>query len=755
MTGQQRSVPQSVRLLYLALYLAFLFTMNRLAFGQWLPLTTEKGLWFYSGAAALVLGSLLVTPFFTSPANAISYLVAALIAVFVFPAPGVTSADTLPRQCLIGFCAIMLGVCALNILCKDSKNRLLRNAAEIGRLLADHLGSPRFVYALVIAYALWEYHRTAPTELLFVGLSGLVIAAQQPLETLGAVVQRVREVWQPRSSPSVIGSVAAYQTPDIVLVRQETPDAIEAGSCLLIADRHAPLRLAVALGYFGRDEGILLRALEIPVPPTHRDRLAAFQRRIPDGGVIVLDRHEVDTFRSAVDLLSSLNSFIGIVAQDTSTEKLIVEVINERDIEQGRLLETTVGKRKVLYQVLDGLTKEEVVQQKNTYGYARAEATQIGEWDAGARKFRPCNWIPRINSAVFLQGAAKHGDNREAIGYFPATNFDVSIKNLDELVTHNTAILGILGVGKSMLAIELVERMVTRGIKVICIDLTNQYAQELQVFLGDAGFAETVKQLQAIGPAGKTNCKQNVEEGGSKGAFAQAINKIVSEFLDPKNQNPLIILNPSQFEVWRQDSKMFSGTASMATLTPTEITQIISDATIQAVQKQGMTDKARVCLVYEEAHSLVPEWNSVAADGDKAATNGTARAILQGRKYGLGCLLITQRTANVTKTILNQCNTVFAMRTFDDTGKEFLANYLGGSYASKLPSLRERHAVLFGRASSCENPVMIRLNDRPDFVRVFRAKQALPAEKPKDPGAAVELKVPIAVVGGNEAADEG
>lgn len=62
MTGQQKNVPQSVRLLYLVLYLAFLFAMNRLAFGQWLPLPTSKGLWFYSGAAALILGSLLGHP---------------------------------------------------------------------------------------------------------------------------------------------------------------------------------------------------------------------------------------------------------------------------------------------------------------------------------------------------------------------------------------------------------------------------------------------------------------------------------------------------------------------------------------------------------------------------------------------------------------------------------------------------------------------------------------------------------------------
>ena len=159
----------------------------------------------------------------------------------------------------------------------------------------------------------------------------------------------------------------------------------------------------------------------------------------------------------------------------------------------------------------------------------------------------------------------------------------------------------------------------------------------------------------------------------------------------------------------------------MASLTPPEITNIISDGTLQSIANFGMTDRARVCLVYEEAHSLIPEWNSSAAEGDRTAANGTARAILQGRKYGLGCLLITQRTANVTKTILNQCNTVFAMRTFDDTGKEFLANYIGKEYANMLPAIQERQAVFFGRASCCENPVMIQLNDRADFTRVFRS----------------------------------
>ena len=61
------------------------------------------------------------------------------------------------------------------------------------------------------------------------------------------------------------------------------------------------------------------------------------------------------------------------------------------------------------------------------------------------------------------------------------------------------------------------------------------------------------------------------------------------------------------------------------------------------------------------------------------------------------------------------------MRTFDDTGKEFLGNYIGSEYARVLPSLKERHAVFFGKASSCDDPVLIRLNDRDRFIEAFRA----------------------------------
>lgn len=193
------------------------------------------------------------------------------------------------------------------------------------------------------------------------------------------------------------------------------------------------------------------------------------------------------------------------------------------------------------------------------------------------------------------------------------------------------------------------------------------------------------------------------------------------------------IYNPAQFRVTKQVSGWNADNAAFLRLTASEITAIFSDAALLICQELGMTDQARLCLVYEEAHSLVPEWNSVAAEGDKAATAKSARAILQGRKYGLGCLLITQRTANVTKTILNQCNTIFAMRTFDDTGKEFLGNYIGSDYAAVLPAMQPRHAVVFGKGSSCENPVLIRLNDQAAFRERFRLGNPprVPAPQPQ------------------------
>lgn len=62
-------------------------------------------------------------------------------------------------------------------------------------------------------------------------------------------------------------------------------------------------------------------------------------------------------------------------------------------------------------------------------------------------------------------------------------------------------------------------------------------------------------------------------------------------------------------------------------------------------------------------------------------------------------------------------NTIFALRVFDDTGKQFLKNYIGSDYANTLPTLEERHAIVVGKALKLRQPVIIRLNDMENIIR--------------------------------------
>jgi hypothetical protein len=122
--------------------------------------------------------------------------------------------------------------------------------------------------------------------------------------------------------------------------------------------------------------------------------------------------------------------------------------------------------------------------------------------------------------------------------------------------------------------------------------------------------------------------------------------------------------------------------------------------------------KPKVLLVLEEAHSLVPEWNSNPVPNLRDTVNATAQLALQARKFGLGLMVITQRTANVTKSILNQCNTIFAFQAYDETGFEFMKNYMGLHYVQALPNLKKRQGVIVGKASASDRPIIVRFHDQ-------------------------------------------
>jgi uncharacterized protein len=721
---------QRNRVIILLLEVGFIVLCSYLGFESLVPPTNNQGLWFYTALFSIIVGSRLLTPYYIKPIDVVAYSAPAFIALIYLYDALWNSTEKALFLIAITICSLLTLMAFTQILSKDSTNEKVRLISENLRTLLSEFGNPQVVYSLVMMFCIYTFHRASPIQMFWIFIAWALTVASSPIETLFKVLRNIYDSWKTGAPPEFFGQVVAYQKPNIILFRETPQSNVSFGMPLIIKDLWTKDKIAIALDYVGRDEGVLRRCVEIETLMPSQQILKLINN-LPDKSVSKILKEDITaTDNTARLILNDVDNFVGVVAKDTTINLLYFEEIQDGKIDEGRLVKAIISDKTVVYQIVGGKTNEEPVYQKNLNGFTRVEAQKIGVWDEVRRHFEQVKWLPSINAPVFVVDEEDPQPDYEAIGFFPKSNYAAHIKNINDLVTHNTAILGILGVGKSSLSFELIERMLSKNIKVICLDLTDEYAEMLKEFCYTTDNDDLyAKLLAAAGTDGRSQFNAAPEQGGNKPEFADAVLKFVDYFVKTDSGKNLLVFNPAQYEVWRQFGQYFGkGEASMASLSATEVTQLFTEAALKTCQSMGKVKngEARVCMVYEEAHSLVPEWNTVVNEGDKAGTNGTARAILQGRKFGLGCLLISQRTANVTKTILNQCNTVFAMRTFDDTGISFLSNYLGKQYAETLPTLPERHAVFFGKASKCENPIIIRLNDREDFKKTFREKFPIP-----------------------------
>ena len=108
-----------------------------------------------------------------------------------------------------------------------------------------------------------------------------------------------------------------------------------------------------------------------------------------------------------------------------------------------------------------------------------------------------------------------------------------------------------------------------------------------------------------------------------------------------------------------------------------------------------------VALFCDEAHLYIPE--RAGRDGvDDISVGIFERLAKEGRKYGVGLVVISQRPSEVNRTVLSQCNNVVAMRLTngDDQNviRRLLPDSLGG-FGDLLPVLDVGEALVVGDAS--------------------------------------------------------
>lgn len=116
-----------------------------------------------------------------------------------------------------------------------------------------------------------------------------------------------------------------------------------------------------------------------------------------------------------------------------------------------------------------------------------------------------------------------------------------------------------------------------------------------------------------------------------------------------------------------------------------------------------------VVLICEEAHRYAPRRDDAAFQPTKQALSRIAK---EGRKYGVGLGLISQRPSELAESILSQCNTLIALRMSNEQDQNFVQRALPDSVRSLvsiLPTLRTQEALVVGEGTVV--PVRLRFND--------------------------------------------
>lgn len=119
-------------------------------------------------------------------------------------------------------------------------------------------------------------------------------------------------------------------------------------------------------------------------------------------------------------------------------------------------------------------------------------------------------------------------------------------------------------------------------------------------------------------------------------------------------------------------------------------------------------------FVLEEAHAYLNSNN------DGLAAIAARRIVKEGRKYGIGAMIVSQRPSEIDPTILSQCGTIFAMRLANTSDRSHITGTVSDNLEglfNMLPTLRTGEAIIVGEAVHLPLRAQITappINRRPD-----------------------------------------
>jgi len=102
-----------------------------------------------------------------------------------------------------------------------------------------------------------------------------------------------------------------------------------------------------------------------------------------------------------------------------------------------------------------------------------------------------------------------------------------------------------------------------------------------------------------------------------------------------------------------------------------------------------------VFIIYEEGHNFAPNGEA------SISKNIIKRIAAEGRKFGVGFAIVSQRPSKLDSDVTSQCNTIVAMRIKNPDDQRFIqktSDYFSAADLAELPTLSTGEALICGRA---------------------------------------------------------
>ncbi len=234
--------------------------------------------------------------------------------------------------------------------------------------------------------------------------------------------------------------------------------------------------------------------------------------------------------------------------------------------------------------------------------------------------------------------------------------------------------------------------------------------------------------------AGHLEVLATSEDFSQSAAFVATLMLRIRSMLADARLSPIVApREPLTFEGWLEDyvgaEHAANGQIAVLDLSmvPADVLQIViavvARIAFEALQRYRKLYEQELptVLVLEEAHTFVQRQladESGYATPARMCRETFERIAREGRKFGLGLLLSSQRPSELSPTVLAQCNTFLLHRLVNDRDQDLVArlvpDYLGG-LLRELPSLPSQQAIMLGWATPV--PILVQMRFLPEAQR--------------------------------------